>query len=533
MPITFIDIEKQKTWRILVFFFVLMFLYFVVCITLALPLMPHAVFFPSASALRHVLPYALLIAFVAAGIHFFFAGYNAVTSVISNLKAQPPDMNDEVHKTLFNIMQEINIVSGAEKKIECVVIPTLSMNALAAADLQGRAVIGVTEGLLSRLTRPQLEAVVAHEAHHILSGDCLETTVAASLFGSLSSLVDKYSALNNNRVYLPPVLWPAWIALKASYLLNMFISREREYRADAAAVRMTRNPVALAEALYLLSRNWRGAGFIGSGFEMLCIVNPTATALDETEGFWADLVSTHPPIQKRIDVLLTMAHMNIAALDTKLNGRIKTASALGPALYHAMDPQQQWQGPFTLTELGALAWLSPLTWVRTGDQQAIERAWKNDFLNALFVSRLSQSEKKTSDMTCPACQTPLTLESYEGTQVYQCRFCAGTLVDTEKIPRILARTGQDRSCSERLKALSRTTLEKNQLAFAQQRLLKQHKSVVPLLACPKCKQPMYRGFYSGAYLIEIDRCSFCNITWFNQDELEMLQCLIGNSQESS
>jgi hypothetical protein len=51
---------------------------------------------------------------------------------------------------------------------------------------------------------------------------------------------------------------------------------------------------------------------------------------------------------------------------------------------------------------------------------------------------------------------------------------------------------------------------------------------VPLLPCPRCKNPMYRGFYSSAHLIEVDRCGSCGITWFDQDELEMLQCLIEN-----
>src|SRR5665811_219893 len=98
--------------------------------------------------------------------------------------------------------------------------------------------------------------------------------------------------------------------LQLSYLLNMFISRQREYRADAAAVRMTRNPIALAETLHLLSRSWRGAGFIGSSFAMLCIVNPEATLLDESEGFWADRLSTHPPLEKRIAILLNMARIS-------------------------------------------------------------------------------------------------------------------------------------------------------------------------------------------------------------------------------
>ncbi len=526
MPLTYIDIEKQTTWRIGIFFLVLMLLYFVGCLAVAIPFMPHAVVFSTVAGIRHFLLYIVPVAFTAAGIHFLFAGYNAVSNLLRSLNAQPPDPVDDVHKTLTNIIKEINVVTGNVKNIECVVIPTLSMNALAAADLQGRAVIGITEGLLSRLTRPQIEAVIAHEAHHILSGDCLESTVAASLFGPLSSLVDRFSETKDGGHFVHPVLWPAWLVLKTSYLLNMFISREREYRADAAAVRMTRDPVSLAETLHLLSLNWRGAGFIGSGFEMLCIVNPAATALDETEGFWADLWSTHPPIQKRIDVLLRMAHMNSAALDAKINGKTEKVPGPSSVHIHAMDPQQQWQGPFTLAELGALPWLSPLTWIRTGDQQAIDRAWKDPAINAIFISRLSQEEKAAPDVACPACHQPLIMESYEGTQVYECRFCSGTLVSIDKIPRILARAGQERPCSERVKALAKTAIKENQFKSTQQRLMKLDRSSIPLLPCPKCKNPMYHGFYSAAYLIEIDRCSFCGLAWFGRDELEMLQCII-------
>jgi len=316
--------------------------------------------------------------------------------------------------------------------------------------------------------------------------------------------------------------------LQLSNLVNMFISREREYRADAAAVRMTRDPIALAETLYLLSRNWRGAGFIGGGYEMLCIVNPEATALDETEGFLADLFSTHPPIQKRIDILLTMAHTNLAGLAVNMKAQTAPTPSLAGPDYYAMNPQQQWQGPFAFAELGGLPWLSPLTWVRTGDKQAVDRAWKDPLINAIFTDRLKQ-EQTVSSLSCPSCRQPLVEESYEGTQIYQCRFCAGTLVESSKIPRILARTNKDRPCSERVKALAKTVIKDNQHKFAQEKLMKLNKGPIPLLPCPKCGNPLYRGFYSAAYFIEIDRCSFCGLTWFDQDELEMLQCLIKSS----
>ncbi len=524
MPLTFIDIEKQKSWRIWVFFLVLLFIYFVITALFAATFLRV----PWHGAL-HFWIVAGLIALLVAGIHFWFSAYDTVSAVVRGLDARPPDPQDDVHKVLLDVMQEIHVVTGNKRKMQCLVIPSLSLNALAVVDLKGEAAVAITEGLLSRLTRPQLETVLAHEAHHVLSGDCLETTVAASLFGTYASILEKLDTSSRGRSSVSPAYYLAWGMLQVSYLLNMFISREREYRADAASVRMTRNPIALAETLYLLSRSWRGAGFIGSGFEMLCIVNPQATALDETEGFWADLLSTHPPLSKRMDILLAMAHTSISELSAHFE---KSAASSGRTpsepRYFALDPQQKWQGPFTLAELGTQPWLSPLTWITKGQQQPVDRAWKEPLINAIFALRLSQQANQPTTLSCPACRQPLLAEHYEGTEINQCRFCSGILVDTAKISRILARTGRERPCSDRINSLAKAVIAGNQLTNARQKLGARSKDAVPNLPCPQCARPMFRGFYSQAYLIEIDRCSFCGFTWFDQNELEMLQCLIEN-----
>ncbi len=524
MPLTFIDIERQKNWRIWGFFLFLMFLYFVIAALFATSFF-HA---PWTLAPRFWI-FLGLTALVVAGIHFWFSAYDTVNTVVRTLQAMPPDPKDDIHKMFMNIMEEMHVVTGNRRKIKSVVIPSLSMNALAVADLKGEAVIGITEGLLSRLTRPQIESVIAHEAHHVLSGDCLETTVASSLFGTFASAVEKFSRMSSRgRRSFSPAILLAWGLLQLSYLLNMFISREREYRADAAAVRMTRNPIALAETLYLLSRSWRGAGFIGSGFEMLCIVNPQATALDESEGFWADLLSTHPPLRKRMDILLGMAHTSIAELDAKAAGRVRgPVPATAGTQYYAMNPQHQWQGPFTLGELGTLSWLSPLTWVTAGEKQPVERAWKQPLINAIFTAKLAEQPQAVSGFICPVCSQPLITEAYEGTQVYECRFCAGTFVEDGKIARIIARSGRERPCSERIQALARTVVQENQARYTTQ-MLKGGRTAIPHLSCPKCKNPMSRGFYSAGQMIEVDRCSYCAVTWFDRDELSMLQCLIEN-----
>ena len=469
-------------------------------------------------------------ALLVAGIHFWFSAFDTVGTVVRSLDGQQPDPQDDIHKMLMNVMQEVHVVTGQKRTMQCVVIPTLSMNALAVADLKGEACHRDHRRAALAPHPPALEAVIAHEAHHILSGDCLETTVAASLFGSYSTAMEKLTSAARGRTFASPAFLLAWILLQLSSLLNMFISREREYRADAASVRMTRNPIALAETLHLLSRRWRGAGFIGSGFEMLCIVNPQATALDEQEGFWADLLSTHPPLRKRMDILLKMARVSLAesACENHEVRHNEYAGTRCPAVLRNEPGGAEWQGPFTLVELAALPWLSPLTWFTKGKDQPVERASKEPCINDIFLSRLSGQDLPLSNFSCPSCSQPLVTESYEGTWFYQCRFCAGILVDSVKIPRIIARTGRDRPCSERINSLAKTVVKENQLRQPFRKYGIAGRSAIPLLPCPKCRNPMSRGFYSQGHLIEVDRCSFCGITWFDQDELEMLQCLIEN-----
>jgi heat shock protein HtpX len=534
MPLTFIDIERQKSWRISILFIFLLVMYFFVSMALFQVYFIFSALFSGSGFtwlgnnplyLFIVMAFSLLMALI----HFWFSAFGAVRSVMANLGASYPDTEDGIHKRLMDIMEEIHIVTGNKGQIKCMVIPSLSMNAIAVADLRGEAVIAITEGLLSRLTRSQLEAVMAHETYHILSGDCLETTVAASLFGMYASALEKveYSDEGGYGGFLPGFLL-FWVLLKLSSLLSMFISREREYRADAASLRMTRNPLAMAEALYLLSKNWTGVGLISSGLEMLCIVNPKATELDESEGWWADLMSTHPPIRKRIEILLKMARVSISEFEAKADLKTETLniSDTPEAFYYALDNRHQWQGPYSFAELASLSWLSPRTWVSTESAKTIERASENRLINKIFTNRISQSGREISAFTCPSCKQPLFEVTYEKTKVNQCNFCGGILVENDKIPRIIAR--REKRCTDRVKSLAKAVVRDNQMAIAIRKLKGAEISSRPVIFCSKCKNPMFRTFYSLAYLIEIDKCNVCGVTWFDMDELEMLQCIIEN-----
>jgi heat shock protein HtpX len=527
MPFTFIEIEEAKTRRIWIFFLVLILLHFAVLATLAAAAaeilsLPYDSFF----SLR-IMAWLTALSLASASFHFGFSTLDAIRFLHDNLATAKPDPEDGVHQRLLNILQEIQVVTGNKRRVDCAVIPTLAMNALAAVDFRGHATIAITEGLLSRLTRPQLEAVMAHESYHILSGDCLETTVAASLFGLPAAALEKLSGTWAPQVRLSPAFLLTWGLLKLSQIFNMFISREREYRADAGSVRMTRNPLALAEALDLISRNWRGVGSIGEGFEMLCIVSPTAKALDETEGRWADLMSTHPPIRKRIDLLLSMAHVGLLERIAKTTPTTGTdAAAPSGSVFYALDPQHQWQGPYTLPELSGLSWISPLSWISVGGN-AIERAWRTPGIDqAVFANRLAQDDKKTTTFLCPSCRQPLLETLYERTQLDQCHFCGGVLVENAKIPRIMART--ENSTTDRIKSLSRAVMQECQLRGIGRHLEESGGKTIPLRNCPKCSHPMMRTFYTLAYPVQIDRCSSCGLTWFDPDELEILQYMIVN-----
>jgi heat shock protein HtpX len=536
MPITFIDIERQKSARIALLFIFLIVMYFFVTFSVFFgvsffftPFMMREGLF-SGPSLLSVGVIFLLSLFIAA-CHFWFSSTNVVSSIMNKLAALPPDPKDGLHRQFLNIMAEIRVASGNKAKMQCLVIPSLSMNALAADDLKGEAVIAITEGLLSRLSREQLEAVIAHETYHVLSGDCRETTLATSLFGMYVTFFEKMRDFSDDdrRGDLAPSFLPLWTLLKLSELLSMFISREREYRADAASVRMTRNPLAMAEALHLLSRNWTGGGMISTGLEMLCIVNPVAGSLDETEGWWADLMTTHPPISNRIGLLLRMARINPATFEKRrqdIGGPESTSWVPGQWVGFALDVKKQWQGPFSMAELVTLPWLNPQTWISSNSVQQAVKASEIDAVRDALTERFAADPPASSFLVCPACRQPLREVAYEQTTALQCDFCGGLLVDNSRIVRIIARRAVP--CTERVQALARAVLADNQRAATMRQLKKAGRRSMAGYTCSKCSNTMFRTFYSGAYLIEIDRCNICGFTWFDADELEMLQCLIEN-----
>lgn len=187
------------------------------------------------------------------------------------------------------------------------IVPTPTPNAFATGRNERHAIVAATEGLLSLLNDRELKGVLAHELAHIQDRDVLLMTFAATLAGAISyaAQIVFFTTLfgggnrNNNGLI---VLIAAITAPIAALLIQLAISRSREYRADEVGARTLGDPEALASALGRLeSANLRRPMNVGSPAQSsLYIVNPF-------RGSWfAALFSTHPPIEERIRRLHAM-----------------------------------------------------------------------------------------------------------------------------------------------------------------------------------------------------------------------------------
>lgn len=188
------------------------------------------------------------------------------------------------------------------------IIPTQSANAFATGRDPEHAAVAVTEGIMNMLSEDELEGVIAHELTHINNRDTLTQAVAATVAGAISWLAQmaSYSMWfggRDDRNSPNPVglLLTIILAPVAASVIQLAISRTREFSADAGAARLTGNPRALARALQRLESGARQMPLDGNpAFAPLLIVNSSA-------GDWfRSLFSTHPTTESRIENLMKL-----------------------------------------------------------------------------------------------------------------------------------------------------------------------------------------------------------------------------------
>ena len=266
------------------------------------------------------IPIATLGALCIGGFSAWWSLHGGDQAVLESAHAAPLDPSDPTQRVLDNVVEEIAIAGGIPKPA-IFVIPDADLNAFATGSGPERASIAVTRGLLEKLDRAELQGVVAHELSHVRNYDVRLMTVVAALAGAILLLADwsrrglwwgrrSRSERAGGLGLLFVVLWMVSIVLAPiiAQIVSLAVSRQREYLADASGSELTRNPLGLASALQKIDDAVEPTSSIKQGIAHLCITDPRGREINEREGFFANLFSTHPPIAKRIAILREMGY---------------------------------------------------------------------------------------------------------------------------------------------------------------------------------------------------------------------------------
>ena len=229
-------------------------------------------------------------------------------------EADPTQYHD-----LYNIVENLSITAGLLKP-RVYVIDDPAPNAFATGRDAKHAVVCATTGLISILNKTELEGVIAHELSHIGNRDMLVSTVAVVLVGFVSIICDMFMRISfwgggsrdrddkAGTILFVIGIVAAILAPIAATLIQLSVSRKREFLADASGALLTRYPEGLASALQKIGQYSRPMIRHSTATAHLFIANPLGKQIgsggEETPSFFAKLFMTHPPIKDRIEALI-------------------------------------------------------------------------------------------------------------------------------------------------------------------------------------------------------------------------------------
>ncbi|HEU4416003.1 MAG TPA: zinc metalloprotease HtpX [Candidatus Angelobacter sp.] len=244
----------------------------------------------------------MILGFLIAAVTNFVSYFFSDKIALAMYRAQPVTREQlpRIYAVVERLTQKANLPMP-----RLYVIPTDSPNAFATGRNPKNSSVAVTQGILQLLNDDELEGVLAHEIGHVQNRDILTSSIAATLAGAITILarMSFWFGLGGQRddrdrgggivmLILAPL---------AAMLIQLWVSRTREYQADATGAEMTHNPMALASALRKLDAYSRRIPMVASpSTAHLFIVQPLLGMN------FGNLFSTHPPIEKRIERLTGM-----------------------------------------------------------------------------------------------------------------------------------------------------------------------------------------------------------------------------------
>lgn len=229
--------------------------------------------------------------------------YNSANIAVASVGAK--EAPREQYKEYYNLVEGLAIASGLPMP-KLYVMPSMNINAFATGRNPKNAIVCVTEGALEKLDKRELEGVLAHELSHVANYDMRYMTLVAVMVGMVAILSQLFLRSlwlrsgndregRGNAIFILIGIVLAILAPVAVQLVQLAISRRREYAADASAVKFTRYPPGLINALKKIGKENQPEKKVPKAVSHLFFSNPFKG--------WG---STHPPIEKRIEILERM-----------------------------------------------------------------------------------------------------------------------------------------------------------------------------------------------------------------------------------
>lgn len=258
------------------------------------------------------------VALIFSGISTFVSYYYSDKIVLGISGARPASSKDD--KLFWQAAENLCIGAGIPRP-KLYVIEDTAPNAFATGRDPDHAVICVTSGLLSKLTRTELEGVLAHEISHIRNYDIRLMSVVSVMVGLIALLADWFLRArfwggsrsrdndDNSAGAIIMVLGIIFAILSPiiAQLIQLAVSRRREFMADAGSVEITRQPQGLISALTKISADHEPLEAANKATAHLYIVSPFKDKTNKAISTMASLFNTHPPMTERIKVLKSMA----------------------------------------------------------------------------------------------------------------------------------------------------------------------------------------------------------------------------------
>ncbi|KUK66023.1 MAG: Protease HtpX-like protein, partial [Parcubacteria bacterium 34_609] len=223
--------------------------------------------------------------------------------VLNATKAQP--IKKEDNPELYRIVENLAITAGIPMP-KVFILNEAQPNAFATGRDEKHAVVAVTKGLLGKLERSEIEGVIAHEIAHIKNKDILLQTAVVVLVGIVVTLSDFFLRISiwgggnkdNNILAVVLGIIAAILAPISASLIQLSISRKREFLADASGALLTRYPEGLASALEKISSDNSPLRTANNSNAHLFISSPLRGK--SSKGWFSKLFLTHPPIEERV-----------------------------------------------------------------------------------------------------------------------------------------------------------------------------------------------------------------------------------------